>query len=84
MTQDNEIADLGLPRDEALILDGADGTFHCLIFNVPADLLARVRVIAGDLWSESDQSMVLNYLLERGTASKEAELAAQSGQEELF
>ena len=81
-----EIVDLGLPRDEALILDGADDTFACLIFNVPAELLARIQSVAGPdaFRCEKHQAMVLNYLLELGTAAKEDEIEAESMQPDLF
>lgn len=78
--------DIGLPRHEALILDGADDTFVCLVFNVPTELLARIRSVAGPeaFRCESHQAMVLNYLLEMGTRAKEDEIEAESMQPELF
>ncbi|MGK2897819.1 MAG: hypothetical protein ACSLE9_03925 [Burkholderiaceae bacterium] len=86
MNAEQNIVDLGLPRDEAAILEGADGSFACLVFSIPAELLARIELVAGaDAFKcESHQALVLNHLLDLGTSTKEAELAAQAGQEELF
>lgn len=81
-----ETTDMPLARDEAAIFEGADGTFSCLVFNIPAELLARIELIAGgDAFKcELHQALVLNHLLELGTTSKEAELESLAGQEELF
>jgi hypothetical protein len=81
-----ELVDIGLPRNEALILEGADGTFVCLVFNISTELLARIELVAGGdaFKSETHQALVLEHLLELGVKAKEAELAAEAGQERLF
>jgi hypothetical protein len=57
-----------------------------VIFCIPSSLLNRIEEIGGGdaFRSEFHQAMVFNHLLELGTAAKEAELAAEAGQERLF
>ncbi len=83
---ETEVADLGLPRDEAVIFDGADGTFACLVFNIPAELLVRIEQVGNPEASRCDghKAVVLNHLLELGTRAKEAQIVAEAGQESLF
>ena len=81
-----ETIDIDLQSDEALILEGSDRSFSCVVFNIPSELLARIALIADcDAFNcEKHQSLVLNHLLELGTTAKEAELATHADQEEMF